>query len=275
MRFLATVVALALGSFGQACSPSSQPPVSKPLAASDPLTHEARSLTVGTSAERWALMWTSPPVAACSPEADSLWMTCPCAGFAFGEQGHVMLVRHRAKLPDQQLPLDSLFHDAPTTRRGLALLERWPPSESDYDSAWTPGIAERVRAHAPAQLMDFADYDHDGQATEFTLKVGNAACGHDEVVLLGVSARRPTLHMFGTVLHPQVALELQSADWQALRRSRGDTTVVEWACGDHGASTELDLHLSAGADGIRADSLVYECSGLRGERGRLLSRRAF
>jgi len=275
MRFLANVVALALGSLGQACSRSSQPPASKPLAGSDSLTRETRSLTVGTSAERWALMWTSPPAPACTPETDSLWMTCPCVGFAFGEQGHAMLVRRRAGLPDQRLGLDSLFDDAPTTRRGLAVLERWPASERDYDSAGTPGLVERVRAHAPAQLMDFADYDHDGQATEFTLKVGNAACGHDEVVLLGVSPRHPTLHVFGTVLHPQVPLKLQSADWQALRRSGGDTTVVEWACGDHGASTELDLHLSAGADGIRADSLMYECSGPRGERGRLRSKRAF
>ena len=234
-----------------------------------------RTVQVAAVQERWQLVWLTPPAPACTPETGrDDWMTCPCDGFAFGEQGHLALTRRRRNQPDESLVLDKYF-DAVVSRPGVAVLQRWPVIDSDLAAPMSAERERRVRARPAANPMIIADYDHDGRASEFTLKVGNSACGHDEVVAVGVSRRHPELHVFGTGAHPNVPLVLQSGDWDALRRSKGRVTVVEIACGDHGSDQQLELRLDPRPDGIRADSVAYSCTGPNSSRGLRLFSKAF
>jgi len=239
---------------------------------SNPAVREQRLVLVESSSERWELEWTSPPEPVCTPEENPVgWMTCPCDGFEFGEQGHSALIRHRREHEDETLVLDSYF-DAVVAKPGMAVLQRWPVRESDFGAQMNADFAQIVRSRPVVDLMSFADYDHDGHATEFTLKVGNLTCGHDQVVVIGVSRQNLALHVFGTASHPDVPLVLQSQDWERLRQSSGDTTVVEWTCGDHGSEQQTEIHLVTGPDGIHGERLLYVCTGPDFRRGPLLSR---
>lgn len=239
---------------------------------SRPVIREERSVLVDSSSERWALEWLSPPEPVCTPEEDpDGWMTCPCSGFAFGEQGHLALVRHRREQKDETLVLDSFF-DAVVAKLGTAVLQRWPVRLGDSDVRSDADAARLVRSRPVVALMTLGDYDHDGHATEFTLKIGNVACGHDEAVVIGVSRQNPALHVFGTASHPTVPLVLQSEDWERLRRSIAGVTVVEWTCGDHGSEQQTEIRLVTRLDGIHAERLLYDCAGPQFKRGRLLSR---
>lgn len=236
---------------------------------------ESREVAVDSATERWTLEWSSPPSEVCWPTATAPdeWMTCPCDGFTFGEQGHLALMRQRPGHAAERLVLDPFFA-APVVDSGRSALQRWPMELSDRRNASSPGFAERVRRRPTVEIMKVGDYDHDGRATEFPLPIGNVACGHIAQILVGISRVDPHLHVFGTALHPSVPLVLQEPDWDRLRRSSGDTTVVEWTCGDHGMNRRLEIHLAARRGYIYADSLTYAC-GQGVPHRRVLSSRPF
>jgi hypothetical protein len=199
-------------------------------------------------------------------------ITCPCAGFAYGEMGDLDLVRHRSSHPEERLALTPLFdgEENPGWRNHLAVLQRWPMLEADYMAADSIDLEPSIRARAFTRVIVPRDYDHDGRATEFPLQVGTLPCGKTQSVLVGVSTIDSSLHAFASVAHPERPLVLPTYLWEQLRRSGGRTTGVEWPCGDHGADTQTEVSLFVsprGIDGVRSE---YGCVAGR-SRGRLRS----
>ena len=97
---------------------------------------------------------------------------------------------------------------------------------------------------------------------------GNVACGHNTAIVVGVSRRHPSLHVFTSVAHPDRPLELDSTAWRALLRSSGSATATELTCGDHGSDEYVGVRLATSSEGIGTRRLTCECTA-RGERGRL------
>src|SRR5512137_1825717 len=139
------------------------------------IIREKHKVVVDGVEESWILQWTSSPNPTCGPE-DEDWMTCPCMGFAFGEWGDLELVRKRAGHKDERLSLTRVFGryegDVPVTVADApqAVLRRWDVHKDDFDEHDSPTFAARVKARPLARIMKFADYDHDGRATEFVLQ---------------------------------------------------------------------------------------------------------
>jgi hypothetical protein len=230
-----------------ATATASAPPAD-PLAvlAAGPSLREATDVMVDGVKETWRLEWTSPPVPDC---VDDSFSTCACAGFAYGEKGDLDLVRARPGQPDERLHLGPLFEG------GKARLQRWPVGpKPPAKPASLVELSMRPLAHA----MKLADYDHDGRATELVLQLGASACGHTPSVVVGISKSKPTLHVFGTSEKPTQPLELdRRADWDALA-AKSSVTVVEVACGDHGADTETSIELSANGE-LHAKDKTRKC----------------
>jgi hypothetical protein len=108
--------------------------------------------------------------------------------------------------------------------------------------------------------MDFGDYDHDGEQTEFYLQTETLPCGKSTGVVIGVSRRNPRLHVFGSASNPSKPLYLQRREWEAVRNaSSGPVRVIDWPCGDHGAETEIELQLDWSADGVDGVRREYTC----------------
>lgn len=230
---------------------------------------ERQRVIVGSRAEEWCLEWQAQPEPDCDPSGDD-WYTCPCNGFAFGETGELDLVRHVPGMPDERLQLSPLFEHG-YYGDSIARLPKWPVMEGDFDRMGSPGFSKMVHSRPIVRIMEIADYDHDGRATEFLLQIGAGPCGHRQTVVVGISRSDPKLHAFGTVAHPEVPLVLESPDaWKQFLRSKGKTTVVSWPCGDHGSEEENDVELVAEATGIRAFRLRYACAAAG--RGQLVER---
>lgn len=239
-----------------------------------PTIREEHTVVVDGVEERWRLEWVGQPKPACAPEQPE-WMTCPCSGFAFGEAGTLVLVRTRPGQEDERLTLNRFFtddYDSPANE-GEAVLRRWDLDNDDIDEAESPGFASRVKARPIAPVMRFADYDHDGRATEFLLQVGTLPCGKRMSVAIGISRRNGRLHAFTTAEHPEQPLVLQASQWEALLQAKTPATVIDWKCGDHGSDTETELELSADANGIHATRIEYECTE-DGARGKFIKKEA-
>jgi hypothetical protein len=241
-----------------------------------PILREEHKIVIDGVDETWSLLWTSPPSPACGPE-DEDWMICPCMGFAYGESGNLVLLRKRPGKKEERLSLTALFRygdqlpelgDAPR-----AVLRRWDVHEKDHKESDAPGFADRVRTRSIAQVMNFADYDHDGRATEFILQIGTEPCGKITSIVVGISRKNPHLHAFASAKYPKKPLLLQAWQWVSLSRAKGPTEVTDWACGDHGSDVETKLELRAQDGVIHATRRTYECkeSGL----GRLLKKVQF
>ena len=233
---------------------------------------EEITVRVGTAPERWALLWRRPPAPACGPNDDES-QHCPCIGFAYGEMGELDLARRAPGRPEERLALTPLFKEgenpAAEVGKELAVLQRWPVLESDYDAIGSVGIGPKVRARPVTRAMTLGDYDHDGRATEFLLQVGTAPCGHTESVLVGVSAANPSLHAFASVAHPERPLVLEPHIWKLLLGSGKRGTGIEIQCGDHGAETQTEVSVHAGSAGIDGTRSVYQCTSAD-KRGPLL-----
>jgi len=240
---------------------------------SAPIVREEQKIMVNGVEELWRLEWANTPSPVCSPDEPDIWSTCPCAGFAFGERGDLVLVRQRAGQEPERLSLTSLFTgelDGPADA-GEAVLRRWDVDEKDLKESQAPGFAARVRARPAARIMNFQDYDHDGKAAEFAFQVGTLPCGKKMSVVIGISGKIPRLHVFGSVEHPDKPLILQASHWEALLKAKAPIKVVDWACGDHGSHIETELELSADGTGIHATRTEYRCKK-NGTRGRFVSK---
>jgi len=227
---------------------ASAPAPVDPLAAlaAGPSLREETELTVDGVKEKWRLEWTSPPVPDC---VDDAFASCACAGFAYGEKGDLDLVRARPEQPEERLHLGSLFEG------GKARLMRWsvgakPPAK--------PASLAELSMHPLARIMKLADYDHDGRATEFVLQVGAVTCGHTPSIVVGISKSKPTLHAFASSDKPGEPLRLdRRADWDKVA-AKSPVTIVESACGDHGADTERSIELSADGE-LHAKDKTRKC----------------
>jgi hypothetical protein len=234
------------------------------------LIREEQAVVVDGAMEMWRLEWRKTPEPWCDI-VDGGWDTARCEGFAYGEAGELDLVRYRDSREYERLHLTPLSTGFPD--KGAVVL-RWPVQPEDRDpksyllnSPERAALLSRVRARPSVKIMALADYNHDGNATEFFLQT-EAGAAHRWGVVVGVSRRNPHLHAFGTALHPDRPLVLQPHEWEALRRNNGAVRVMDWKCPDHGATSDVELELAATPAGIRVTSRTFECT-TKG-RGRLI-----
>ena len=239
------------------------------------IREEARLVVDGVE-EQWRLEWKTPPVSVCGPE-DEDWYTCPCSGFAFGEGGHLDLVRKRPGHGDERLPLTPLFGKAADLPLpGKAVLRKWDAQKSDdMKAAESPSFVSKVRSRPASKIMKLADYDHDGRATEFKLQTETLPCGKQMNVVVGISRENPRLHVFSSVKRPKDPLLLQGRHWDMLSEAKGSVKAVHWPCGDHGSGHELEYELKAADGRIYATEKTYECDESDFRRGRLTESKEF
>lgn len=223
-----------------------------------PLVRERQLVAVGAATETWELRWAAAPSAVCEPNDVSL--TCPCTGFAYGEGGDLTLVRIRGKKEIDHLELTPVFERANARQERIAVLQRWEPNyQTDFEASAKDDFGEVVARRPVVRVMDFLDYDHDGQRSEFYLKTETAPCGKSVGVVVGVSRSNPKLHVFGTASEPTKPLLLQKHIWQALSGAPGSVEIVEWPCGDHGADEESAVRLRATKRGIEGVRREFAC----------------
>lgn len=227
-----------------------------------PILREKATVVVDGVEETWRLEWLGPPKPVCDPDDDG-WMTCPCEGFAFGESGDLQLVRERDGRTEEVLHLTPFFDNEERPAYG-AVLRRWDEHKDDFDRSKSPDFGAIVRARPLSKIMKFADYDHNGQATEFMLQVGNAPCGKLMCVVVGVSRANPHLHALASAKDSKKPMILRDDEWEALAKAKnGAVTVVDWVCGDHGGGEQTEISLSAQDGRIRAVMMTYRCRGTR------------
>jgi hypothetical protein len=230
------------------------------------LVREQKTVMVNGSPEIWRLQWESKPTTLCGAEDAEMSLTCPCSGFAYGEQGKLALIRIRADGSHERLELGSLFQkDSPVLGMsgGSAVLQRWAPRlsgpEQDLKHAADDKFSAEVETRPLADVMQFGDYDHDGQSTEFPFQVSTMPCGKHQMVLVGLSKANPHLHIFSSVEKPETPLVLGVWVWDALLKSN-DVDIVDWPCGDHGSDYEDRVHLQAGDGLLHAERRSRHCS---------------
>jgi hypothetical protein len=233
------------------------------------LIREEEKVTINGVPEVWRLEWKQQPKPFC-PADDELSAMCPCVGFIFGETGAMDLVRLRDHQEVERLSLGKFFPEY----GNLAVMPGRQYRDSDDDSLLRHdfgGLSAQLSKRPQTKIMDFADYDHDGQATEFFIQTEVQSCGHRNGIVIGVSKANPRLHAFGTALHPNTPLHLEPREWEKLRDSTPTGWMVDTACNDHGSDGQLELQLMATPAGIREMSREYDCTGNNGLRGRLLT----
>lgn len=215
---------------------------------------EQQTIEIAGVREMWRLEWTSAPKPECGTGD---WYTCPCNGFAFGESGSLDLVRLREGREVERLSLNPFFKAWGET--GRLIVPRSPITQKDMDDPDAPDLPAIVARRPPVRLMQFADYDHDGAATEFYLQTETGPCGHRWGVVVGVSKTNPRLHAFGSAAHPGQPLSLEKREWEAVAKGTGAAHIEDWLCGDHGEGKQTELQLRATPRGIEVTREVYAC----------------
>lgn len=227
----------------------------KPSAPTPPrpaaIVREEITVVVAGVTEHWRLEWRRPPTPECMDDA---WNTCPCNGIEFGEEGELDLVRERDGAPAERLALDALY-----TNR-TAALPRWKKQPDDAKDLAVVPTPEALRTRPLVRVMKLADYDHDGQATEFVLRVGYEACGHAPALLVGLAANHPKLHAFGTAEAPAEPLLLENAaQWEQVKHAL-PATLTTLGCGDHGSDVERITRITRDAAGLHAATSETRCA---------------
>jgi hypothetical protein len=225
---------------------------------------EERKVIVDGGEESWALVWRSTPsdsICGLSEPLDSF--TCPCSGFAYAQSGHLSLRRKIPGREPESLDLDDLFlrdgtPGADTNKQSL--LAKWPQRDGDSDRVDDdPLFREEIRRRKAVSVLNFADYDHDGKASEFLLQVGTWPCGKHYMVAVGAIGAARHLGVIRTMEHPERPLVLPESAWKALLN--GDLQgVVEWECDDHGSEVQQILHVAAQAGHVTAERHLLSCS---------------
>ena len=217
---------------------------------------ERQVIVINGRQEQWRLEWKGPVKPYCGANEASVAITCPCHGFAYGESGDLYLVRTRNGQEIDRLHLTPLFEEA-----GTAVVQRWPKDDRrDFNSPDKEDISKMVSKRSIVNVMHLEDYDHDGNKTEFYLQTESAPCGKSIGVVVGLSTNNAQLHVFSTAANPSKPLYMQRKEWQALRDASSNAVDVrDWACGDHGAETQTELHLQWSANGIDGKRREYTC----------------
>jgi hypothetical protein len=225
---------------------------------------EEQRVTINGVSEVWRLEWRQQPKLFC-PADDELSATCPCTGFTFGEKGAMDLVRSRNGQEVERLSLGKFFPEY----GNLAVIPGRQYRDADVDFLLHhdfSGLRAELTKRPLVKVMDFADYDHDGQATEFFIQAEVQSCGHRNGIVIGVSKANPHLHAFGTASHPNRPLQLEPWEWEKLKDSAMPERMMDVKCGDHGQEFFLELELAATPGGIRKITRQYEC--VNNARGR-------
>jgi hypothetical protein len=193
-------------------------------------------------------------------------------GFAYGESGDLDLIRTRDGATVDQLRITPLFQNEFNPGFTGAVLQRWAPDyDRDFGAADRPDFRASLAERPIVRVMNFKDYNHDGQSTEFYLQTEAVPCGKSAGVVIGVSEDNPSLHVFGTASNPRHPLVMQKFEWEALTSASAPVRLTDWSCGDHGSEemNQVDVFWSgAGIDGAR---LTYSCTE-NGQPGRLISK---
>jgi hypothetical protein len=136
---------------------------------------------------------------------------------------------------------ETVFDPPPHSHQGKAYLVRWPASGADFEH--TPSLDD-LGGRRSASVMQFADYEHDGRATQFKVLIWNfAPCAVGRLaIVVGVDRRNKKLHALSAMESPDKALTLRSESWEQVRM-HVPTTVIENACGDHGSIVEDSTHV--------------------------------
>ena len=228
-------------------------------------------VTVRGVKETWQLVWGDKPVPVCGADDVVSSITCPCSGFAYGEAGHLSLVRRHGGEEIQRMSLGPLFENAEhpfvdykTGDAGIkdaAYLNRRPLVLDDLrrEEAGDSTLAAEIARRPQSKVIRPADYDHDGGATEFLLQVGTEPCGKHQFVAVGVSKDNPNLHALVSARKPDEPLVLPLQVWEALRKQQGPATVSTWDCGDHGAENRTEMVVSAIAGQIHVRERRFSC----------------
>ena len=234
-----------------------------------PWVRERHRLLVDGTAESWTLAWGEKPRdSSCSPAAVDTTISCPCLGFGYAEQGHLVLTRRRPGEAPDTLALDGLFglenveNPVLDAHGGASALNRWGSPlarDAERELAEEPGLEAEIRRRPAPVVMRFADYGGDGRATQFLLQVGALPCGHTQFVAVGITRAVPHLHALPSTAHPGTPVVLPKEAWRALASGPGEHTVVAWECGDHGSEVHSELVLSAKDGVVSARLRDYSC----------------
>ena len=98
-------------------------------------------------------------------------------GFAYGEAGDLWLTRSVNGGEIDRLHITPLFQGSEAG--DLPVLQRWrPDTDKDVElpSKSPDELLALVAKRPTVQVMEFADYDHDGQQSEFYLQTGAGPC---------------------------------------------------------------------------------------------------
>ncbi|MGE3693084.1 MAG: hypothetical protein AB7F98_17045 [Novosphingobium sp.] len=240
---------------------------------------ESKIVSINGRQEQWQLMWEGKPRSICGPAEVEMSMTCPCTGFAYGEMGHLSLLRKQGTRTVDRLALGQFFTDLPADNSdGLAAMQWRPFALSDVDQTdehgnSPPALLARIKARPGPRVMQLADYDHDGVASEFLVQVSAGPCSHTDYIAVGISRANPRLHGLGTAHSPSGTLTMPASAWEALLHSGSEARVTVTPCGDHGSEERQELALSARYGAISATQRTYNCPE-DGSKEKLLSSEA-
>ncbi|HEX7665285.1 MAG TPA: hypothetical protein VF407_12260, partial [Polyangiaceae bacterium] len=135
---------------------------------------------------------------------------------------------------------------------------RWQVDDKERKSLKVPAQAA-LQQRPIVKVMNVADYDHDGRATEFTLQVGSTPCGHQASVLVGIDKKNPRLHVFvNSTTTKDDWITLRPSEWEKVKE-KVPQEFVEVACGDHGADEEQRVQVSGGASGLHLTNSSTKC----------------
>jgi len=239
------------------------------------LVREQHAVQVNGAYETWKLEWETLPASACGPDDVAVALACPCSGFAYGEAGHLSLVRLRPGATRELLDLTGFYrHEFVPVPDNLAVLQRWlpvPATAHDEDDDWHHAsdlnFVARVRARGAANVLRIGDFNHDGQASEFLLQVGAQGCGRHLMVLVGLSKYNTRLHVFASADAPDVPLELDAQTWEAVRRSAKPIRALESRCDGQAGQVETEVRVEARHGIFHVRRATHACSGTSAEAG--------
>jgi hypothetical protein len=156
------------------------------------LVREEKTVVVDGVSETWRLVWREIPKPVCT-EPEPPW----CDGFT--ETGDLDLVRLRPGEHEERLNLNQVLSEDSVP------LQQWVPSGNETD------LEPDAKKTLPvADVMQLGDYDHDGRATEFVLRLPFLGPRFGErAVLVGISKNDPVLHVFSSMLPP--------SEWERIR----------------------------------------------------------